>query len=406
MLNGKQKKTIYIIDGYGFIFRAFYALPNLSTSNGEPIGAVYGFFKMLISLINLSKPEYMVVALDTGKRTFRNDIYDEYVENQAIKELFLDNKIKQKFENYGINSEEDLKDFSVLELTNKLQVGQNEIEAICENYGLDKHRVPKMLIILLFLGMTDGLKIEQCKTQYKANRRETPDELKHQFKIIRELIDAMNIKTESSVGFEADDVISSIAKQAVGNGYDVVVISADKDLCQLVQDGYVSVYDPMKKKFLNEQGVVEKFGVRPDQVCDYLSIVGDHCDNIFGVNGVGPKGAVKLLGKYGHLENLWLHMHELDESTRKKFLNSKDVLELAYKLVKLRYDAVKVDDFSKYLVNMNHNGLNAFMQKYNFKTIDGKQRQNYKKYKNKLTTPDSVVGKGENNNNGKQGTLF
>ena len=79
MLPSNSKKTIYIVDGYGFVFRAFYAVPNLTTRTGEPIGAVFGFFKMLISLINSARPEYLVVALDTGKRTFRNEIYDNFV---------------------------------------------------------------------------------------------------------------------------------------------------------------------------------------------------------------------------------------------------------------------------------------------------------------------------------------
>lgn len=83
-----DEDTFYIIDGYGFIFRAFYALPNLtSRTTGEPIGAVYGFFKMLISIINSAKPSHLAIALDTGKRTFRNDDYDKYVENARLEKL-------------------------------------------------------------------------------------------------------------------------------------------------------------------------------------------------------------------------------------------------------------------------------------------------------------------------------
>src|SRR5574344_346861 len=97
-----KDKTLYIIDGYGFIFRAFYAVPNLKSANGEPIGAVYGFFKMLISLINSAKPTHLVVALDTGHRTFRNDIYDDFVENKELEKLFAIQDCRHKLDEKDI----------------------------------------------------------------------------------------------------------------------------------------------------------------------------------------------------------------------------------------------------------------------------------------------------------------
>lgn len=373
MFSHGDDKLLYIVDGYGFIFRAFYAVPNLTTKDGEPIGAVYGFFKMLISLINSSKPEYMVVALDTGKRTFRNDIYDNFVENRALNELFNSPDCRQYFKQVNVTYE-DVKQMSQDELIERLKVNKEKLFKLCEEYHIDVLKPPKILIILMFLELTDNLKVEDYKTQYKANRKETPEELRWQFKIIRELIEAMNIKTESKIGFEADDVIGSLAKNAIKHGYKVVIVSADKDLCQLVEDDKISVYDPVKKKFLNEQGVIERFGVRADQVCDYLSIVGDHCDNVFGVNGIGPKGAIKLLQKYGHIENILIHLNELDEKTKQKFLESREVLELAYQLIKLDTNALDANDFSKYKMSLNHNGLSQFIDKYGFKSIDALQR--------------------------------
>ena len=373
MFSHGDDKLLYIVDGYGFIFRAFYAVPNLTTKDGEPIGAVYGFFKMLISLINSSKPEYMVVALDTGKRTFRNDIYDNFIENKVLKELFSSQDFQDSFRQVGITFE-DIKQMNLDALIEKLNIDKEKLFKLCEEYHIDVLKPPKILIILMFLELTDNLKVEDYKTQYKANRKETPEELRGQFKIIRELVDAMNIKTESKIGFEADDVIGSLAKNAIKHGYKVVIVSADKDLCQLVEDDKISVYDPVKKKFLNEQGVIERFGVRADQVCDYLSIVGDHCDNVFGVNGIGPKGAIKLLQKYGHIENILIHLNELDEKTKQKFLESREVVELAYQLIKLDTNALDVDDFSKYKMSLNHNGLSQFIDKYGFKSIDVLQR--------------------------------
>ena len=151
----------------------------------------------------------------------------------------------------------------------------------------------------------------------------------------------------------------------------------------------------MKKKFLNEQGVIERFGVRADQVCDYLSIVGDHCDNVFGVNGIGPKGAIKLLQKYGHIENILIHLNELDEKTKQKFLESREILELAYQLIKLDTNAFDVNDFSKYKMSLNHEGLSQFIDKYGFKSIDKKNKRVYLeikifKQKKELMTPQNI----------------
>ena len=368
MLSPKTK-TLYVIDGYGFIFRAFYAVPNLTAPDGTPIGAVYGFFKMLISLINTAKPTHLVVALDTGKRTFRNDLYDDFLEAKALKELLKVDEYKAVFDKKNI-SFEDIQTTPSYDLVDLFELDKDAVVKMCDEYNFDLKNPPKMLLILMFLGIADDIKIEECKTQYKANRHETPDELKVQFKIIRELIDAMGIVSESVVGYEADDVIATISKQAVKNGFQSVVVSADKDLCQLVKNGEVEIYDPAKKVSIDEKGVMDKFGVPAWQVKDYLSIVGDSCDNVFGVNGVGPKGAIKLLQKYGTIENILLHLDELDEKTRQKFIDSQDVLLLAQQLVALRYDALEVQDFDKYLLKLNNDSLRTFIVKYGFKNIE------------------------------------
>lgn len=364
-----RTKTLYVIDGYGFIFRAFYAVPNLTAPDGTPIGAVYGFFKMLISLINTAKPTHLVVALDTGKRTFRNDLYDDFLEAKALKELLKVAEYKAIFDEKNI-SFEDIQMTSSPELVDLFELNRDAVIKMCDEYNFDLQNPPKMLLILMFLGIADNVKIEECKTQYKANRRETPDELKVQFKIIRELIDAMGIVSESVIGHEADDVIATLATQAIKNGFQSVVVSADKDLCQLVKNGEIEIYDPSKKISIDEQGVIEKFGVPVWQVKDYLSIVGDHCDNVFGVNGIGPKGAIKLLQKYGTIENILLHLDELDDKTRQKFIDSQDVLLLAGQLVALKYDAMEVSNFDKYLLEINNDRLREFIVKYGFKNIE------------------------------------
>ena len=366
-----NNNTIYIVDGYGFIFRAFYAVPNLKTKEGQPIGAVYGFFKMLIGLINHNQPSHLVVALDTGHRTFRNDIYDAFIEKKAIRDVFeiYKNEFLKKSLNYT-----DLISLSYEDLAKKLSVNLEMIKSFCEKNDI-LIQENKMLLIMSYLNLLDTIKIEDYKTQYKANRKETPDELKSQFKIIHEFINEANISCESVIGFEADDVISSITNDAIKKGMNVVIVSADKDLCQLVDDKKnIIVYDPSKKKYLNEQGVIEKFGVKSNQVVDYLSIIGDHIDNVVGVNGIGAKGAVKLIEKYGSVENILLHLQELDEKTKNKFSENREILELAQQLIKLDNNAISVDNFDKYKLNINHQNLYKFIEKYGFKSIEKQQR--------------------------------
>ena len=417
-----KEKTFYIIDGYGFIFRAFYALPRLTAKNGEPIGAVYGFFKMLITLINSARPSHIAIALDTGHRTFRNDIYDEFLEKKHIHDLYANYKIQ--FFNVGLR-EEDIYAFNATNLMEFLKIDSQtclnrclELNIIQQNkdIGTKYHdekemeyllnKMPKLFILMYFLGLTENIKIEEYQTQYKANRVETPQELKSQFKIVRELIDAMEIKTESVYGYEADDVIASLATDAVKKDINVVVVSADKDLCQLVKDGEIAVYDPSKKKYLDEKGVIEKFGIEAQQIVDYLSIIGDNSDNVIGVNGIGPKGAVKLLHEYNHIEDILNNIDKLDNSTKTKINNSKDWLMLAQQLITLKHDAIKINDIDEYRTHINHQKLASFMDKYGFRNLDKEIRnQGFLKNNNKKTDENTTQAQQQhsmfeqNNNN-------
>ena len=370
--SSKDDNTFYIVDGYGFIFRAFFALPKLTSKNGEPIGAVYGFFKMLISFINSSRPEYMAIALDTGGRTFRDDLYDKFMEKQSIKELF--SVYQDRFLMFDITLEQ-LLNTDVLSLIDILHVDRKDCIALCEKFGIQGEQIPKLFPIMIFLQITDTLTVEDCKSQYKANRPETPVELRTQFRIVDEFIDAIGIKTKKVIGYEADDVIASMSKQLVESGKKVVIISADKDLCQLVKDNEVAVYDPVHKVYLNEAGVFKKFGVRAEQVVDYLSIIGDKCDNVYGVDGVGPKGAVSLLSEYGTIDNILKNLSSLKESVRAKFESSRERLELAQALIRLRFDALKIEDIKDFKLNIDQQGLSSFIEKYGFKSIDALNRK-------------------------------
>jgi DNA polymerase-1 len=144
---------------------------------------------------------------------------------------------------------------------------------------------------------------DELYEDYKANRDEPPDDLVPQFPYFESVVEALNIKHISMPGFEADDVIGTVAKKAVDDGYDVVVITGDKDFMQLVGD-HISLYDTMKEKRIGCPEVKKKFGVLPEQVTDVMGLVGDSSDNIPGVRGIGPKNAEKLINQYKTLENL------------------------------------------------------------------------------------------------------
>ena len=274
--------SLCIVDGYNFVFRAFHSLPPLTTSKDIPVGAVYGFVNMLAKLIESNDCQMLAIALDSGKKTFRNDIYPEY----------------------------------------------------------------------------------------KAHREEPAEELKLQFPIIREAIEAFGVKAIELPGFEADDIIAAYAKLGLENNVKVRIISSDKDLIQLLQDG-IEIYDPLKKKYIDKEVVKEKHGINPNQMIDYLSLIGDSSDNIPGVKNVGPKTAAKLLAEFHSLENIYNNLGSvepirvrtlLEESKDNAFLSKKlitldDTIALPFSLEQLKFDKSSQDV------------LSVFLHKYEFKSL-------------------------------------
>ncbi len=209
------KETLYLVDGSGYIYRAFYAIRSLSNRQGVPTNAVFGFARMLIKLLREKRPHLLGIAFDTDTENFRHEIYSEY----------------------------------------------------------------------------------------KATRDEKPEDLAPQFPLIHELVEAMEIPLLAHKRYEADDIIATLAHQGVSAGYDVVVVSADKDLMQLVGD-HVCMYDPMKDATYDRAGVIEKFGVPPELVADVLALAGDTSDNVPGVPKVGMKSAAKLVDTFGDVEKV------------------------------------------------------------------------------------------------------
>ena len=187
---------------------------------------------------------------------------------------------------------------------------------------------------------------------YKATRAKAPEDLHAQIPYILDTLDKIGIKHHSMPGFEADDIIASLTKAAKDKDVSSVMVTADKDLLQLVCDK-VQALRPSKVvkgtyDLYDEAMVVEKFGLRADQIVDYLSILGDTSDNIPGIKGIGEKGAVKLLTEYETLEGVYRHVNVLSKGLQAKLESGKEDAYLSKELVKLKYDVVRVDDFSFY----------------------------------------------------------
>jgi DNA polymerase-1 len=170
-------------------------------------------------------------------------------------------------------------------------------------------------------------------SEYKSQRPPTPDPLKVQIHVIKELINLLGIKLLEIPGYEADDLIAYLTQKAKKEGFRVKIYSPDKDVLQLVEEYQVVVINPISEEVFDENKVIEKFGVPPQKLADYLALVGDKTDNIEGVKGVGPKTAINLLNTFGSVENI---LARWDEFKRLFPQAEKNSLELSYWLVKLK----------------------------------------------------------------------
>ncbi|MDY6090037.1 MAG: DNA polymerase I [Bdellovibrionota bacterium] len=274
---------IYIVDTSSFIFRAFYAITNLTTKSGFPTNALYGFLKMYLKLLKEANPKYIVSVFDTGKKNFRHDLYSEY----------------------------------------------------------------------------------------KANRAKCPDELALQMPFFRDFVKALGVKVIDKEGFEADDVIATITDKAKEFQMGVEIVTADKDLMQLVESN-VGIWDTMKDKHYDREAVKEKFGVYPENVLNYLALVGDASDNVPGVKGLGPKTAVTLLENYDSIEALYENLEEIAnnknirgaKSLADNLKNNKEILFLSKKLVELEHK-VDITLNDKSIITISPNDFKLFFEKQN-----------------------------------------
>ena len=210
-------------------------------------------------------------------------------------------------------------------------------------------------------------------TEYKAHREEMPDALVPQIPYLKKLTDLLGICQVEVPKYEADDVIGTLATMAAKNHIEAIIVSGDKDFAQLVQPG-ISLYDTMKDVRTDVEGVKAKYGIRPDQMVDYLAIVGDTSDNIPGVKGIGPKGAQKLLNEYETLEGVYQNIDKISGASMKaKLIEHKDLAFMSQKLSRIVTDLkvpVTVEDLK--MREINREPLREILQELKFQSFEKK----------------------------------
>lgn len=271
-----NQKTLYLIDGSGFLFRAYFALPMLNREDGTPVNAVMGFCNMLYKLQNEIKAEYAAVIFDAGRKTFRNEIYSDY----------------------------------------------------------------------------------------KAHRAPTPPDLAPQYPLVREASRAFGFPTIELEGYEADDLIATYARMATQQGYNVIIVSSDKDLMQLVNSEVVML-DPLKNTRIDAQAVFQKFGVWPNRVIDVQALAGDTADNVPGAPGIGVKTAAQFINEYGDLENLLANAGHIKGKKGEVLQTHAEQIRMSKRLVTLEDNApvtVHLDE----LAIVPPDNLDAFLRSQDF----------------------------------------
>ena len=240
-------KRLVLVDGSSYLYRAYHALPPLTSPEGDPTGAIYGVISMLRRLLDDYQPVYIGVVFDAPGRTFRDDLFAEY----------------------------------------------------------------------------------------KANRPSMPEDLAAQIAPLKEVVESMGLPLVEVTGVEADDVIGTLAVEGRAAGLELVISTGDKDMAQLV-NGDVTLLNTMSNTVLDHDGVVDKFGVPPERIIDYLALVGDSSDNIPGVPKVGPKTAAKWLNQFGSLDDIRNNADQIGGKVGESLREHLDALDLSRELATIR----------------------------------------------------------------------
>jgi DNA polymerase I len=279
-----MNKTLLLVDGSSYLYRAFHAMPDLRSPDGAPTGAIHGMIAMLKRLRSDYNAAYLACVFDAKGKTFRDDLYAEY----------------------------------------------------------------------------------------KAHRPSMPEDLAKQVEPIHEAVRALGWPILMVEGIEADDVIGTLAVQAVEHGLKTIVSTGDKDLAQLVNE-HVTLVNTMSNEKLDVAGVTAKFGVPPERIVDYLTLVGDAVDNVPGVDKVGPKTAVKWLTQYDSVDGVIAHAADIGGAVGENLRRALDWLPKAKELVTVKTDC----DLVQHMVSIpeslaarpvDNDALLAFFKRYGFKT--------------------------------------
>ena len=277
--------SLLLIDGHSLTYRAFYAMPNLSSSNGLKTGALTGFLNMLLKFIDELKPEYLAFAFDLSRPTKRLELFPEY----------------------------------------------------------------------------------------KANRQKMPEDLEKQFEYIYELLDILKIPVISVEGYEADDCIGTIAKDASSKGIDVNIISSDRDLIQVISENINLLCPNNTGKTLivhDIDYVQEKYGFSPKFIVDFKALAGDKSDGIPGAKGVGDKTAVKLISEFGTAEDILANVDKIKGRVGKSIKESEDSIKLSKTLAKINFDLpIKFDIESMAFSEFEDSKLLNFLKHFELKSI-------------------------------------
>ncbi len=231
---------------------------------------------------------------------------------------------------------------------------------------LEKDR-PDYLAVAFDTGKTFR---DQIFPNYKGTRAKMPDDLRVQIERIRQLVDSFNIPRLEMEGYEADDVLGSVAKQAVAQGLGVKIITGDRDLLQLVGERLIVYLAGKDQDFATPESVKEYFGVRPDQVVDYKALVGDSSDNIPGVKGIGEKTARALFEQYGTLENIYSHLDELKSAVKTKLEQGRDSARMSHNLAAIHTDLdIKLDLEQAHIDRYDPARIEQIFQELEFRSL-------------------------------------
>mgnify|MGYP000639726170 FL=1 len=276
----QSRKTLLLVDGSSYLYRAFHALPDLRNAAGEPTNAIKGVLSMLHKLRREHAADYIACVFDAKGKTFRDDLYPDY----------------------------------------------------------------------------------------KATRAAMPDDLRSQIEPLHEAIRAEGWPLVVIDGVEADDVIGTLVQHATRKGIRSIVSTGDKDMAQLVDD-HVTLVNTMSEETLDPAGVAAKFGVPPERIVDYLTLVGDAADNVPGVVKCGPKTAVKWLGEYGTLDNLLAHADDIKGAVGDNLRAARDWLPQARVLITIKTDVALPFDFDDLVLKPRDTAaLRALFERYEFRS--------------------------------------